>query len=63
MCECVEKVKPFKEKYEKLETACKDLIHLYRDYMTSGGFVGAYRVKEWVVLCELVGEPTEWQGA
>ena len=48
------------EKYKKLEKACRDLIKLYRDSLFNG-FVAAHRIKEWVVLCELLDEPTESQ--
>ena len=48
-----------REEYIKtLENACKSLIVLYRDNLYNG-FVAAHRIKEWVNLCEILGEPTE----
>ena len=46
---------------EGLKKACLDLIYMYRDmyYGSDGGFVGRHRVKEWVKLCDVMGEPTE----
>lgn len=45
--------------YEELKEAAITVIRFIRDYMTLGGFVGRYRIEEFVKLAELVGEPLE----
>ena len=46
---------------EEILSAAKAVLVLYRDYLFPGGFVGSYRIKEWVLLCEALGEQTETQ--
>lgn len=45
------------DEHERLKEACRALIRLYRTFY--GGFTGQHRIKEWVTLCEQVGEPME----
>jgi hypothetical protein len=42
-------------------SAAKAVLVLYRDYLFPGGFVGSFRIKEWVQLCEVLGESTVTQ--